>query len=210
MKTTKILSASSFILLVCILAVASLYLLSPSARKVITEKGAYFSSFSEKLAFLGKGKELRRIDGVLDIQEIRSSEGIHAWLVQDESVPVISMHFAFSDAGSARDPLDKQGLARLVSNTMDEGAGNLNAEQFQAALRDDAIELSFFSSRDYYGGSLYTLSDNKNKAFKLLKMALTQPHYKEEALVRMRAANIARIRHSLSSPEWRILRTKLV
>ncbi len=60
---------------------------------------------------------------LLDIQEVVSSSGVKAWLVEDHSVPVISLKFSFKGMGAAGDPADKQGLSRMVSNTMDEGAG---------------------------------------------------------------------------------------
>ncbi|MEZ5918853.1 MAG: hypothetical protein R3D66_02700 [Alphaproteobacteria bacterium] len=68
---------------------------------------------------------------VLDIQVITSDKGITAWLVEDHSIPVISFQFAFQGAGAALDPENKQGLAQMASNTMDEGAGDLKAQDFQ-------------------------------------------------------------------------------
>ena len=148
---------------------------------------------------------------VLDIQKVVSDGGIEAWLVEDHSVPVIAMKFGFEHAGAKQDGKDKQGLARMLSNTMDEGAGNLNAKAFQKALRDDVISLSFSASRDHFTGSLKTLSKNKARAFELTKLALTKPRFDKEAVDRMRNANQSRIRSSLSDPGWmaaRILNDK--
>ncbi len=141
-------------------------------------------------------------DTLLNIQEVMSPGGITAWLVQDSSIPVIALKFAFRDAGAAHDGLEKQGLARLVSNTMDEGAGDLDSQSFQQALKDHSISLSFSAGRDNFSGSLRTLTRNKDKAFELLTLALTQPRFDEEPLGRMRAANQSRIRSSLSNPDW--------
>lgn len=149
---------------------------------------------------------VKQIDGVLDIKEIRSSGGIKAWLVEDRSVPVISITFAFKDVGTALDPANKQGLVQLVSNTMDEGAGELDSQAFQKELRNNSIRLSFSASRDSFGGRLETLAKNKDKAFKLLKLALTEPRFDKDPLERMKNANIARLRNSMSKPEWRALR----
>lgn len=139
---------------------------------------------------------------LLKIQEIKSPGGITAWLVEDHSVPVIAFEYAFRGAGSAQDPSEKQGLARMVSNTMDEGAGDLNAQAFQKELRDRVITLSFGADRDHFNGSLKTLTKNKDRAFELLALALTRPRFDAEAIERMRAANESRIRSSLSDPEW--------
>jgi zinc protease len=139
---------------------------------------------------------------LLKIQDVTSETGLSAWLVEDHSVPVISLKFAFKEAGAAQDPADKQGLARLLSNTMDEGAGPLKSHKFQKELRDLAIDLSFGSGRDSFTGNLKTLSAHKDRAFELLRMALTTPRFDEEAVDRMRQANQSRIRSSLSDPDW--------
>ena len=105
---------------------------------------------------------------ILDVQEFVSDEGITAWLVEDHTVPVISMHFAFKGAGSALEPDEKQGLVQLLSNTMDEGAADLDSQTFQKTLADNSISLSFSGGRDNFGGSLKTLTKNKDLAFDLL------------------------------------------
>ncbi len=82
-------------------------------------------------------------DRILDIQEIITPKGIKFWHVADHSLPILTVHFAFKGAGSVTDPLEKIGLGQLVSNTIDEGAGDRDATEFQAALQDNAIDLSF-------------------------------------------------------------------
>lgn len=139
---------------------------------------------------------------VLNIQTVISGKGITAWLVEDPTVPVLSLQFAFLGAGAINDPQDKQGVSQLLSNTMDEGAGDMNSKDFQGALNDNSISLSFSSSRDNFSGSLKTLTKYQDTAFDLLKLSLSQPRFDEEAIVRMREANMARIRSNMSDPEW--------
>lgn len=141
-------------------------------------------------------------DSFLDIEEIKTESGITAWLVQDDSVPVIAFDFSFKNAGSAQEPDNKQGLAQILSNTMDEGAGEIQSEAFQKELRDKSISLSFSSSRDNFGGGVKTLTTNKDRAFELLKLAINEPRFDEAPLARMIASNKARIRSSLSDPDW--------
>ncbi|MFK7839804.1 MAG: M16 family metallopeptidase [Bdellovibrionales bacterium] len=148
---------------------------------------------------------------LLEIQQITTQKGITAWLVEDNSVPVISMQFAFVGAGAVNDPDEKQGLAQLLSNTMDEGADDLDSQAFQKELQDLSISLSFNSSRDHFGGSLKTLTKNSIRAFNLLEMAIMRPRFDEEPVQRMRQSNQSRIRSSLSNPDWiaaRILNDK--
>ncbi len=138
----------------------------------------------------------------LDIQEVSTPSGINVWLVEDHSVPVISLKFAFKGAGSFSDPNDKQGLVQLLSNTMDEGAGDITSQEFQKELSDHSISLSFAGGRDSFSGSLKTLTEYKDKAFGLLQLALTEPRFDDEPLERMKQANLSRIKNSMTQPNW--------
>lgn len=143
---------------------------------------------------------------ILDIKEVKSPGGITAWLVEDHTIPVLSLRFSFRDSGSSTDPVDKQGLARMLSNTMDEGAGDLDSKAFQALLNDLSISLSFSASRDDFGGGLKTLTKNRTKAFELLGLALTKPRFDSDAVERMRLANLSRIRSDMNDPDWMLAR----
>ena len=139
---------------------------------------------------------------LLDIKPVRSPSGVQAWLVEDHSVPVIALSFSFKGAGAVNDPLGKDGLAQLASNTMDEGAGDIGAQAFQKMLQDYSISLQFSSSRDHFGGGVKTLSKNKDKAFDLLALSLASPRFDDDAVARMKRANQSRIRRAQSDPAW--------
>lgn len=139
---------------------------------------------------------------ILDIQEFTSESGVDFWLVEDHTLPIITMNFAFRGAGSINDPTGKDGLGQLLSNVLDEGAGERDAQAFQQALQDHAIDLSFSNSRDHFTGKIKTLSKHQDLAFGLLKDALTSPRFEEEAISRMENANIMRIKSSQSNMDW--------
>ncbi|OIN86004.1 MAG: hypothetical protein AUJ12_07480 [Alphaproteobacteria bacterium CG1_02_46_17] len=162
--------------------------------------GAYLLGFAIMVMSLGGIQDARA--SILKIQTVKSDKNITAWLVEDPTVPVISMRFSFQGAGAINDPADKQGLSQILSNTLDEGAGDLGSKEFQAELSDHSISLTFSSSRDDFGGSLKTLTKYQDKAFDLLHLALTKPHFEADALRRMKDANLARIRSNMSDPEW--------
>src|ERR1700730_5089365 len=94
------------------------------------------------------------------IQHLISPGGIEAWFVQDSTVPLIAMEYAFG-GGAAQDPADKPGVSHLV----DEGSGDLDSKSFHERLDRRAIELSFSTTRDHFRGSLRMLRDNKDEAF---------------------------------------------
>ena len=63
------------------------------------------------------------------IDRVVSPGGIEIWLVQEPTVPLIAMDFAFR-GGASQDPADKAGLASLVAGLIDEGSGNLDSRAF--------------------------------------------------------------------------------
>ncbi len=137
----------------------------------------------------------------MPITEIVSPQGVTAWLVEDHSVPVISLQFAFR-GGMALDPAGKAGLANLVASTLDEGAGDLDSDAFNAALEDDSIYLSYSASRDEFRGAVKTLTVNKDQAFDLLTLSLAQPRFDADDVTRVKQQIISDIRNNLSDPGW--------
>jgi zinc protease len=89
----------------------------------------------------------------------------------------------------------------MLSGLLDEGAGNLDSQAYQSALDEDSIELSFDADRDTFGGSLKTLVENRDKAARLLKLALTEPRLDPEPVERIRAQIIAGIRGDERDPD---------
>ena len=128
-----------------------------------------------------------------------SPGGIEAWFVQDATVPLIAMEYAF-DGGAAQDPADKPGVGNLVSAMLNEGAGEIDSKTFQDRLDRRAIEMSWSVGRDHFRGSLRTLKENRDEAFDLLKLALTAPRFDAEPLERERAQIISGLRRETSNP----------
>ncbi len=124
-------------------------------------------------------------DAATEIQEVESPGGITAWLVRAPSIPVIALNFAFR-GGGALDPQGREGLANMVSGLIDEGAGELDSLAFQTRIEDVAISLSFSADRDGFFGNLRTLSRNRDAAFELMRLALTQPRFDAEPIERIR------------------------
>ncbi len=134
------------------------------------------------------------------IQVVRASCGVEAWLVEDHSQPLLALDFGFA-AGTAQDPAGLAGAAHLISGLLDEGAGDMDAEAFQNALADHAIELSFSADRDDFRGSLRTLSRFKGEAFRLLALALQKPRFDDDAVERVKAQVSAGLRREMQDPD---------
>jgi zinc protease len=134
------------------------------------------------------------------IQEVKSDKGVTAWLVEDPSVPIISIKFAFR-GGSSQDPAGKEGLVNLMSGLFDEGAGDLDSDAFQVKLDDAGAEMSFDAGRDAFYGSMRMLADQKDEALDLLRLAIEAPRFDQEPIDRIRAQVVAGIRANASDPE---------
>ncbi len=134
-----------------------------------------------------------------DIQEITTAGGIKVWFVEERSIPILSMEVAWH-GGSSLENSDKAGLAHLVASTMDEGAGELDSRAFQKQLSEMAISLSFDASKDSFQGSLKTLSENKEEAFRLFGLAISQPRFDEEPVERIRNQILIGLNRKLSDP----------
>ncbi|MBC8337653.1 MAG: insulinase family protein [Alphaproteobacteria bacterium] len=135
----------------------------------------------------------------VEIDRVKSPGGIEAWLVRDQSNPIISMRFAFR-GGSALDPADRGGLANMTASLLDEGAGDMDSKAFQGTLEDLVITLRFSAQRDSLGGQLVTLTENRDIAFKLLKLALTKARFDAEPVERIRSQILAEIRQNTEDP----------
>jgi len=136
------------------------------------------------------------------VQSIRTSSGIEIWHVEDYTVPVVSVEFAFL-GGATQDPAGRTGLANLLAGLMDEGAGSLTSQDFQEQLEEKAIELSFDAGRDRLDGSLRTLSENIASAFDLLGLALKAPRFDQDAIDRVRAQIVSGLKRDESDPAAR-------
>jgi zinc protease len=133
------------------------------------------------------------------IQHLVSPGGIEAWFVQESTVPLIAMEYAFS-GGGAQDPTDKPGVANMVADLLDEGSGDLDSKTFHERLDRRAIELSFSATRDYFRGSLRMLTETRDEAFDLLRLSLTSPHFDSADVERIRGQLLSDLRRETTSP----------
>jgi zinc protease len=136
----------------------------------------------------------------MKIQTIKSPGGIEAWLVEEHSVPMMAMRFAF-DGGSSQDPVGKEGLANFVTAMLDEGAGDLSSREFQERMEDISMRMSYEEAKDAFYGNFETLTANRDDAAKLLKLALNKPHFEADSIERIRQQLIAGLVYAARDPD---------
>ena len=135
------------------------------------------------------------------ITEVRSASGLTAWLVEDHSLPVVTIDVSFR-GGAALDPAEKAGLAMLTSNLLDEGAGDLDSQAFQGRLEDLAASLEFNASQDAMDASLRTTTANLVPALDLLHLSLTAPRFDDPAVARVRNQVLSELARNAREPRY--------
>ena len=158
-------------------------------------KRAFFAFCVFNISFLFNPEHAHAVK----IERVKSSTNIEAWLVRDHTSPIITVRFEFR-GGSALDPKNLGGLASMTALLLKEGAGNIYSKAFKRVLEDLVITLKFNAKRDSFSGRLVTLVENRKTAFKLLKLAITEPRFDHEPIERIRSQILAGIRQNTQNP----------
>lgn len=135
------------------------------------------------------------------IKEVVSPKGIKAWLVEDHSIPVVSMSLSF-DGGGLLDPQGKEGLSEIMAQMMTEGAGPYTQESYFSFVEDHAIQLSFDSSDDVFSINLRTTKDNLDRSVKLFKTTLYDTHFKVANLKKVKDTYLVQLDNLLKDPSF--------
>jgi len=133
------------------------------------------------------------------IERVVSPGGIEAWLVRQTTLPLIALEFAFR-GGANQDPAELPGVAQMAAQLLDEGAGDLDSRAFHERLEELAVSINFQASREQFHGSFRTLSENRDQAFALLRLALTAPRFDSEPVERIRQQTLAQLKRETTSP----------
>lgn len=136
----------------------------------------------------------------VDIVEVTSPGGITAWLVEEPDIPFLALEIRFR-GGSALDAPGKRGATNMMTALLGDGAGPLDERAFAEAREALAAAYSFDVSNDALSVSARFLTENRDEAVELLRSALVEPRFDEDAIERVRAQIIAGIRSSATDPD---------
>ncbi|CAM1635423.1 M16 family metallopeptidase [Bartonella apis] len=136
----------------------------------------------------------------LNIENVTSKKGITGWLVEDNTVPVVSIQFSIG-SGTTQDPEGKEGLANLMTGLFDEGAGDLDSQAFQSRLDELGAEMAFSVTRDRMRGNMKMLAEKRDEALNLLALAVQKPRFDDEAIDRIREQLVAELKASEKDPK---------
>lgn len=143
---------------------------------------------------------LTRPAHAMEIKVIKSPGGIEAWLVESHNNPLLALKFAF-EGGNSQDPAGKDGLANFLSAMLDEGAGDMTSAEFQERVETIAMRMSYDDSRDAFYGNFETLTEHRDEAVGLLRLALSKPRFDQDAVDRIRSQLLANLAYSDKDPE---------
>lgn len=136
----------------------------------------------------------------IEIQEVTSPGGIDAWLVEEHSIPFVAIDIQFQ-GGTSLDPDGKRGAINLMTGLLEEGSGEMDARAFAEAREDLAASYSFDASDDSVSVSARFLSENRDQAVELLRQALTDPRFDEDAIERVRRQVLSIIASDAKDPQ---------
>ncbi len=134
------------------------------------------------------------------IQEVTSPGGITAWLVEEHSIPFTALEIRFR-GGASLDAPGKRGAVNLMTGLLEEGAGDLDARAFAEATESLAASYRFDVGDDSLSISARFLTENRDQAVDLLRLALTRPRFDPDAIERVRGQVISHLRTRASDPD---------
>ena len=133
------------------------------------------------------------------IKEITSPGGITAWLVEDHSIPFTALELRFR-GGTALDAPGKRGATYLMGGLLEEGSGDLGAQDYARAVESLAASFVYDAGSDSISISSRFLSENRDEAVGLLRDALLEPRFDQDALDRVRAQVVSGLKSDLKDP----------
>lgn len=133
------------------------------------------------------------------IQEITSPGGIRAWLVEDHNIPFVALEIRFK-GGTSLDLPGKRGATNLMAATLEEGAGDMDALAFATARDSLAAQISFGSDEDGVSVSAQILTEVREQGLDLLRQALVNPRFDDDAVERVKGQVLAGLRAAEQDP----------
>lgn len=136
----------------------------------------------------------------IEIVPVTSPGGITAWLVEDQTIPIITIEASFR-GGAVLDAPEKAGATNLMAALLEEGAGEMSATDFARAREDLAARFSFDGRLDSVSVSAEMLAENRDASIELLRAALIEPRFDADAFERVRAQVVASLRSDETDPQ---------
>ncbi len=136
-----------------------------------------------------------------NVQIVQKDE-VQALVLSNKTLPIVLINMDFLRAGSSYE--NNAGIAQLTASMLGEGAGKYSANQFNEELEQYAIEFGASAGRDNFSIQIKTLAENLPKAMELLGAVLTEPHFADEDLQRIKIEQLAKIKAMNDNPAFHL------
>ncbi|MGE0044987.1 MAG: M16 family metallopeptidase [Hyphomonadaceae bacterium] len=137
----------------------------------------------------------------VEIERVVSPGGIEAWLVSDATVPMIVVR-AYWRGGAAVEPATHIGVTGVMADMLTEGAGDFDSNVWKERIETLNMSLGFSAGWDGVGMAMTTLSENRDAAFEMARLALASPRFDEAPLERIRRQIEIGIRQRETNPGY--------
>jgi zinc protease len=136
----------------------------------------------------------------VNIQSVTSPGGLTAWLVEEHSIPFVALELRFR-GGASLDAPGKRGAINLMTGLLEEGAADMDARAFSRASEALATSFGFDVSSDSLSISARFLTENREASVALLRAALQEPRFDQEAIDRVRGQVLSIIQSDQKDPD---------
>jgi zinc protease len=100
-------------------------------------------------------------------------------VIENHTLPLVTVLFAMRGAGSAADPPGRSGLAAYTANLLDEGAGGLGARELAEELENLGSELATWVEDDAGFVRLDTLAQHLGPSLDLVGKVISAPAFED-------------------------------
>jgi predicted Zn-dependent peptidase len=133
------------------------------------------------------------------IQKTTLANGVPVWVIERHRVPLVQVNVILR-GGSSLDRTGRFGLASLVANMLDEGAGTRSALELADAVEYLGADLSTTASFDYTAVRLATPVRNLPEALSLLGDVVLRPTFPATELDRLKKERLTTLLQAQDNP----------
>lgn len=139
------------------------------------------------------------VSAAVDIKTITSPGGINAWVVEEPSIPFVAIEIRIRGGASLDDPATR-GATNLMMGLLEEGSGEMSAQEFQTQRESLAASFGYRAYDDTISLSAQFLTENQDEALALFKQSLIAPTFEQDAIDRVRAQVISGLNSDAKNP----------
>jgi zinc protease len=133
--------------------------------------------------------------------ERRLSNGMRVVIARSTDIPIASALLVFN-GGTAADPATRPGVASMVSNHVDNGAGGMTAQQIAARVESLGAQIASSVNQDSSVAFVSAPTATIDEAGALLARVVREPAFAQEELERERRRALDGLRVSMRNPSF--------